>query len=190
MSLSLPPRFCSQCGSGNLLRRWPEADTHERLLCGVCGHVLYDYPRVIAGCLVEHDGRYLLCRRAIEPRRGYWTLPAGYMEIGESAEEAALRETLEESGIRARILAPYSIFNASTINQVYLIFRAEVIEIFGDAGPETQECRFFAPEDLPWGELTYPSIRQILIRRVREQVVGEHDLYIGTTDNGHLYRID
>lgn len=187
--MSFSPRFCCQCGSAELVRRRPPGDSHERLQCAACQHVLYDNPRVIAGCLVEYEGRYLLCRRAIEPRLGYWTLPAGFMENGESAEQAALRETWEESGVRARILAPYSIFNATTVNQVYLIFRAELVEINADAGPETLERRFFAPEELPWAELAYPSIQQILERRVREQALGRHGLYLGTADSGQLHTL-
>jgi len=185
--MSPSPRFCCQCGSAELRRVQPAGDSHERLLCTACGHVLYDNPRVIAGCLVEHQGRYLLCRRAIEPRLGYWTLPAGFMENGESAEQAALRETWEESGVRARILAPYSICNATTVNQVYLIFRAELIEIAADAGVETLERRFFAPDELPWAELAYPSIQQILERRLHEQAQGQHGLYFGTAEAGQLH---
>lgn len=183
------PRFCCQCGSAELRRGRPAGDSHERLLCTACGHVLYDNPRVIAGCLVEHQGRYLLCRRAIEPRRGYWTLPAGFMENDESAEQAALRETWEESGVRARILAPYSIFNAAVVNQVYLIFRAELVEIDAEAGVETLERRFFAPDELPWADLAYPSIRQILERRLQEQVQGHHGLYFGTAEAGQLHTL-
>lgn len=185
--MSPSPRFCCQCGSTELVHRHPPGDSHIRLLCNTCGHVLYDNPRVIAGCLVEHQGRYLLCRRAIEPRRGYWTLPAGFMENGESAEQAALRETWEESGVRARILAPYSIFNAAAVNQVYLIFRAELIEIDAKAGVETLERRFFAPDELPWAELAYPSIQQILERRLHEQARGQHGLYFGTAEAGQLH---
>ncbi|GAC1037579.1 NUDIX hydrolase [Pseudomonas sp. No.117] len=187
--MSSSPRFCCQCGSAELIRRRPAGDNHERLQCAACHHVFYDNPRIIAGCLVEHQERYLLCRRAIEPRLGYWTLPAGFMENGESAEQAALRETWEESGVRARILAPYSIFNAAAVNQVYLIFRAELLEITAEAGPETLERRFFAPQELPWADLAYPSIRQILERRVREQALGRHGLYLGTADDGQLHAL-
>lgn len=111
------------------------------------------------------------------------------MENGESIEQAALRETWEESGVRARILAPYSLFNAATVNQVYLIFRAELLEITAAPGPETLERRFFASQELPWADLAYPTIRQILERRMQEQTLGRHGLYLGTADSGQLHTL-
>ena len=115
------PRFCPACGSGGLSRQCPPGDTHERLVCAGCGYIHYENPKVIAGCIIERDGKYLLCQRGIPPRPGTWTLPAGFMENGETTEQAALREVWEETGVRADIVSPYSIFSVPRISEVYII---------------------------------------------------------------------
>ena len=103
--------FCRRCGHSPLTRGVPAGDTHEREYCSACGDVVYDNPRVIAGAIVEQEGRMLLCQRGIPPRVGTWTLPAGFMERGESVEEAARREVWEETGIDVEVTTPYSIFS-------------------------------------------------------------------------------
>lgn len=181
------PRFCPQCGSGDLSRRQPDGDTHERLTCGACGYIHYENPKVIAGCIIEREGRYLLCQRGIAPRIGTWTLPAGFMENGETTEQAALREVWEETGVRAEILSPYSIFSVPRISEVYIIFRACALEITGQHGPETLAYRFFAPEDIPWDAIYYPAIRQILERYIEERQAGVYGIYMGNDDTGKVH---
>jgi ADP-ribose pyrophosphatase YjhB (NUDIX family) len=181
------PRFCCQCGSASLDRRLPPGDDHPRLVCLSCGYVHYENPKIITGCIIEHAGRYLLCKRAIPPRIGTWTLPAGFMENGETAEDAALREVREESGILAEILCPYSLFSVPTISELYLIFRATMIEDTGNFGPETLECRFFAPEEIPWELIYYPAIRQILERYIQERDKGHYGLYVGNDATGRVH---
>lgn len=110
------PSFCPKCGGNDLRSQLPPGDTHERLMCCGCGYIHYINPKIIAGCIIEQDGKYLLCQRAIPPRPGTWTLPAGFMEGGETTEQAALREVWEESGVRAEIVSPYSIFSVPTIS--------------------------------------------------------------------------
>ncbi|MDH2433410.1 NUDIX hydrolase [Pokkaliibacter sp. MBI-7] len=181
------PRFCPQCGQPGLQYRQPAGDTHLRLVCPACHHIHYQNPKVITGCIIERDGGYLLCQRAIEPRAGSWTLPAGFMENGETTEQAALREVWEESGIRAQIIAPYSIFSVPAISEVYIVFRARVLEESGQFGEETAACRFFAPAEMPWDNISYPAIRQILERYIDEQRNGIFGIYMGSDAGGTVH---
>lgn len=182
-------RFCPCCGADELIRLVPPGDTHIRLTCSACGHIQYQNPKIIAGCIIEQDGKYLLCQRANPPRPGTWTLPAGFMENGETTEQAALREVWEESGVRGEILSPYSIFSVPRISEVYIIFRALALEITGEYGEETLDCRFFAPEDIPWEQIYYPAIRQILERYIEERQSGTYGLYMGNDDTGRVHFI-
>ena len=181
------PRFCPQCGSADLSHRHPEGDTHSRLSCTGCGYIHYENPKVIAGCIIEREGQYLLCQRAIPPRVGTWTLPAGFMENGETTEQAALREVWEETGVRAEILSPYSIFSVPRISEVYIIFRASALQITGQHGPETLAYRFFAAEEIPWDAIYYPAIRQILERYIEERQAGVYGIYMGNDDTGKVH---
>ena len=183
------PRFCTQCGSATLERRRPAGDDHHRLVCAGCGHIHYENPKIITGCIIEQDGRYLLCQRAIAPRIGTWTLPAGFMENGETTEEAALREVREEAGVVAEIACPYSIFSVPAISEVYLIFRARLLHDTGYFGSETSARRFFAPEDIPWEQIYYPAIRQILERYIAERETGSYGIYMGSDDTGKVHFI-
>ena len=183
------PRFCHQCGSADLDQRIPSGDTHARLMCGNCQYIHYVNPKIIAGCIIEQEGKYLLCQRAIPPRPGTWTLPAGFMESGETTEQAALREVWEESGVRGEIISPYSIFSVPQISEVYIIFRAIALEITGQFGPETLDYKFFAPDEIPWASIYCPAIRQILERYIEERQAGVYGLYIGNDDTGKVHFI-
>ena len=121
--------------------------------------VHYQNPRMVVGCIVEHDERVLLCRRAIEPRRGLWTLPAGFLELGESTVEGAVRETMEEARARVRVIAPYAHFDVPHIGQAYILYRAELIEPGFAAGPESLEVELFALDQVPWSEIAFPVVR-------------------------------
>jgi ADP-ribose pyrophosphatase YjhB (NUDIX family) len=183
------PRFCPQCGTPGLSQGVPAGDTHERLHCGGCGYIHYVNPKIITGCIIEAEGKYLLCQRAIPPRPGTWTLPAGFMESGETTEQGALREVWEESGVRAEILSPYSVFSVPRISEVYIIFRARVLEITDQFGPETLARQFFAPQDIPWDSIYYPAIRQILERYIEECATGSYGIYMGNDDTGRVHFI-
>ena len=140
----------------------PPDDDRRRLVCDQCGHIQYENPKIVVGSVVEHDDRILLCRRAIEPRDGYWTLPAGYLELGESPEEGARREAQEEARADLeidRLLATYSI---TRISQVQLIYRATLATPGYSAGPESREVGLFRWEDIPWNELAFPSVHWAL----------------------------
>ena len=143
--------------------RVPDGDTHAREVCDTCGYVAYVNPKIVTGSVVSHDGRILLCRRAIEPRRGFWTLPAGYMELGETVEEGARREAMEEAGAAIAIDGVLAVYSISRIGQVQVLFRAgfdgpPAIE----AGPESLEVGLFAWEDIPWDALAFPTVHWAL----------------------------
>lgn len=154
-------KFCNQCG-GDVAQRIPEGDNRLRFVCDRCDVVHYQNPRIVAGCLPVWQSRVLLCRRAIEPRRGYWTLPAGFMENGETMQQAAQRETLEEACAEVRDLELYMLFDLPHIDQVYLFFRAELARPEFSAGVESLEVRLFEESEIPWSELAFPTIGRTL----------------------------
>ena len=153
--------YCSQCGSA-VSERIPEGDDRARHVCDQCGTIHYSNPRVIVGCLPEHEGRILLCRRAIEPRSGLWTLPAGFMENGETTLQGAARETWEEA--RAEVYAQqlYRVFDVPGINQVYMFYRALIVDGAYGVGPESSEVALFEERDIPWDEIAFPAVYHTL----------------------------
>jgi ADP-ribose pyrophosphatase YjhB (NUDIX family) len=143
-------------------RRIPNGDTAERDVCGTCGFVLYRNPKVVTGAVVMEAGRVLLCRRAIDPRRGYWTLPAGYMELGETVEEAARREAREEACADLAIERVLAVYTIPRIAQVQVMFLARLASGGIEAGPESLEVDWFGWDDIPWHDLAFPSVRWAL----------------------------
>lgn len=144
-------------------RAVPEGDTVERNVCRTCGFIDYVNPKIVAGAVVFNaKGEVLMCRRAIEPRSGFWTLPAGFMEQGESVQEAAIRETWEEARAVITIEDLIGVYSVPRISQVQIFFRARLAEPGISAGPESLEVRFFALDDLPEAELAFPSVRWAL----------------------------
>ncbi|MBN7798829.1 NUDIX hydrolase [Parahaliea mediterranea] len=153
--------FCSSCGAVVTLRV-PEGDDRERYVCASCEAIHYINPRVIVGCLPVHEGRVLLCRRAIEPRRNYWTLPAGFMENGETSMAGAARETWEEAHARATDLELYRIFDVPHISQVYMFYRCGLQGGEYGVGPESLESALFGEAEIPWDEIAFPVVREAL----------------------------
>ena len=146
-------------------RRIPEGDNRERNVCRDCGHVAYENPKIVVGSVVAHEGRVLLCRRAIEPRRDYWTLPAGYMELGETVQAGAIREAQEEAEADIALDGVLAMYSISRIGQVQVIFRAR----FADpaqprfsAGPESLEVGLFHWDEIPWDRIAFPTVRWAL----------------------------
>jgi ADP-ribose pyrophosphatase YjhB (NUDIX family) len=158
----------------------PAGDTRPRHLCEDCGTIFYQNPKIVAGCLAEWDDQVLLCRRGIQPRHGLWTLPAGYMENGETTEQAALRETLEEANARVRDLRLYSVFNLPHIDQVYLLYRGALADLDFSAGDESLEVRLFREGDIPWEELAFATIRETLRHYFADRRAGRYALHTGT----------
>lgn len=138
--------------------RIPDGDDQERLVCDHCAHVQYVNPKIVAGSVVYSGDRILLCRRAIDPRLGFWTLPAGFMELRESTSEAAKREAMEEARAHIEIEALLAVYNIPRISQVQLIYRARLADPNISAGPESQEVRLFGWDEIPWDELAFPSV--------------------------------
>jgi ADP-ribose pyrophosphatase YjhB (NUDIX family) len=142
----------------DFIRTVPTGDDRERLTCQDCGFVAYENPKVIVGSVVSVDDRILLCRRAIEPRHGFWTLPAGYMELAETVEEGAQREAWEEARARIAIEGVLAIYSIARIGQVQVIFRAGLATPGFEAGPESLEVRLFEWDEIPWDQLAFPSV--------------------------------
>lgn len=168
--------FCIACGT-KAVHRIPDGDHLPRLVCPACGHIHYENPRLIVGCIAEWDERILLCKRAIEPRLGYWTLPAGFMENGESTCQAAIRETWEEAGARVRIDAAFAMINIAHINQVHLFYRGKMADAAFSAGEESLEVRLFAPTEIPWEEISFHSVRHCLEAYLSERDHGRYSFH-------------
>lgn len=135
----------------------PDGDTLERAVCRRCGFIAYENPKVVAGAVVRSGGKYLLCRRAIDPRKGYWTIPAGYLELNESPAEGAAREALEEACADIRLSELLAVYTIHRLSQVQLIYRAELSGSFA-AGEESLEVMLFDWSEIPWREIAFPSV--------------------------------
>ena len=151
-------KYCSLCG-GAIELRIPPDDNRVRHVCISCGEIHYQNPKMIVGAIPEWEGKILLCRRAIEPRHGLWTLPAGFMENGETTAEAAIRETLEEANALVDIGELYTLYNVPHINQVHLLFRATLLNPDFSPGIESLEVRLFDEHDIPWDTLAFRAVR-------------------------------
>jgi len=143
-------------------RRIPEGEDRERLTCGDCGYVAYENPKIVTGSVVAVEGKVLLCRRAIEPRHGFWTIPAGYMEMGETVEESARREAWEEARADLALEGILAVYSIARIGQVQILFRASLAKPGFAPGPESLEVRLFAWEEIPWDDLAFPSVHWVL----------------------------
>ena len=154
-------KFCSECGA-SVVFEVPAGDDRHRYICRQCDVIHYQNPRIVVGCLPVAGDKVLLCRRAIEPRHGFWTIPAGYMENGETMLEGALRETREEAAATVENEQLYRLFDIPHINQVYVFYRGDLVGDFG-IGPESLESRLFAEDEIPWSELAFPIVTDVLV---------------------------
>lgn len=143
-------------------RRVPSGDDRERLVCGNCGFVQYENPRIVVGTVATWERRVLLCRRAIEPRKGFWTLPAGYLELNETPEQGALREAWEEARTRMELDGLVAVYSIRRLSQVQLIYRGDMTDPRIEAGPESAEVRLFDRADIPRDEIAFPSVHWAL----------------------------
>jgi ADP-ribose pyrophosphatase YjhB (NUDIX family) len=144
------------------VRRTTDGDDRERLTCAECGFVAYENPKVVVGSVVADAGRVLLCRRAIEPRRGFWTIPAGYMEMNETVAEGAAREAWEEARARIEIEGVLAVYSVARLGQVQVIFRARLSEPGVAAGPESLDVGLFGWDEIPWDDIAFPTVRWAL----------------------------
>jgi ADP-ribose pyrophosphatase YjhB (NUDIX family) len=177
-------KFCSDCAHPVALTI-PEGDNRPRYVCTQCSVIHYQNPKLVVGSVPvwERDGplKVLLCRRAIEPRYGYWTLPAGFMENEETTEQAAVRETEEEAGARIELGSLFTLLNVAQVHQVHLFYLARLLDLDFEAGVESLEVRLFAESEIPWDELAFPTIRKTLELffedRTRMREGGVHGFY-------------
>jgi ADP-ribose pyrophosphatase YjhB (NUDIX family) len=153
--------YCSHCGAGLLLRK-PDGDERLRHVCDQCGLVHYQNPKIIAGCIPVWENSILLCKRAIEPRYGTWTLPAGFMELGETLEAAARRESWEEARTNLAVEGLFAIFNVPHISQVHVYFRARLLDHQFGAGVESLETRLFREHEIPWADISFQTVSHCL----------------------------
>lgn len=153
--------FCTDCGQ-NVVSEIPAGDNRVRDICKHCGKIHYENPRIVAGCVVTYQNSILLCKRAIEPRSGYWTVPAGFMENGETVPEAAARETREEALADVEIGVMSTVVDVIRARQVHIFFEGSIANPVFGPGDETLEARLFDPEDIPWSEIAFPSVRMAL----------------------------
>ncbi len=171
-------KYCSQCGTP-LSHRIPPGDNRPRYVCDACGVIHYQNPKMVVGCIAEWEDRVLLCRRAIEPKYGLWTLPAGFMENGETAAEGAMRETLEEAGARVEIIDLYSLISLPDISQVYLLYRARLLDLDYTPGEESLEATLFLEQDIPWEQIAFRTVHNTLDHYYADRRSGTYRLHLG-----------
>ncbi|QIB67093.1 NUDIX hydrolase [Kineobactrum salinum] len=174
-------KFCPSCGSG-LNYHVPAGDDRHRFVCTACEEIHYVNPRVIVGCVPIHQGRVLLCKRAIEPRLGYWTLPAGFMENGETSLQGAARETWEEARARVTDMQLYRIFDVPHISQVHMFYRCQVQDGAYGVGPESSASGFYAETEIPWDEIAFPVIRETLQEYFADALSGQFPVRVSVID--------
>lgn len=170
--------FCNACG-GPLDQQVPEGDNRPRHVCTDCGTIHYRNPKVVTGCIPVWQDQVLLCRRAIKPRYGLWTLPAGFLENGESCHEGAVRETLEEANARVAVDGLYSTFNLPHIDQIYMLFRARLLDLDFSAGCESLEVALFSETRIPWDELAFPVVAETLRLFFADRAEGRFRTHMG-----------
>jgi ADP-ribose pyrophosphatase YjhB (NUDIX family) len=159
------------------VRRVPPGDNLARWVCDQCGDIHYENPKLVVGSIPEYAGKLLLCRRAIEPRYGYWTLPAGFMENGETAGQAALRETMEEAGTRIELLEPFSMISVPHVNQVHLFYNARLVDLEFKPGEETLEVALYEEAHIPWKEIAFRTVGLTLKRWFEHRASGKSGFF-------------
>lgn len=164
--------YCSNCGHRVALRI-PAGDNRERFVCAHCSAIHYQNPKMVVGAIPEWDDKILLCRRAIEPRLGFWTLPAGFMENGESTAAAAARETLEEANARVEIGDLFAMLSVPHVDQVHVFYRATLMDLEFSAGTESLEVALYAERDIPWRELAFRTISTTLRHYFADRARGQ-----------------
>lgn len=174
-------KYCSDCGE-SVSRKIPEGDDHLRYVCDSCHVIHYQNPRIIVGTIPVVDEKVLLCKRAIEPRKGFWTLPAGFMENGETTREGALRETWEEA--RAKLLNEqlYRLFDLPYINQVYMFYLGDLVDNAYAAGPESLEVELYSEDEVPWDEIAFPVVTDVLKEYFEDRKTKTYPVRISDVD--------
>lgn len=172
-------KYCSICGKPVEFKT-PQGDNLPRYVCNHCDTIHYSNPKIVAGCLPIWENQVLLCKRAIQPRYGLWTLPAGFMENGETVEQAAARESHEEANANVEILDLYTIFSLPHVNQVYIMYRAELLDTAFSPGAESLEVRLFDEPEIPWDQLAFRTISETLRLFFADREKNQFGIHRGT----------
>lgn len=180
-------KFCSQCGQGVELKI-PAGDNRERHVCGHCNTIHYQNPNIVAGCLPVWEDKVLLCKRAIEPRHGFWTLPAGFMENNETLEQAATRESIEEANANLEISKLYTVISLPHINQIYMLYLAKLVDLNFSAGPESLDVQLFTEEQIPWDNLAFRTIDFTLKRYFEDRKKNNFPLHNSFIEKHNRYQ--
>lgn len=175
-------KYCSACGADRIESRIPAGDNLPRFVCAACGAIHYQNPKVVVGCLPEWEDRVLLCRRAIEPRHGLWTLPAGFLENGETVIAGAARETLEEANARVAIGELYTMISLPHISQIYVMFRARLVDLDFGPGHESLEVRLFREDEIPWEDIAFRTIGRTLRNFFLDRRLGAFPTRVSTLE--------
>jgi ADP-ribose pyrophosphatase YjhB (NUDIX family) len=173
-------KFCSQCGSPVVLKV-PEGDHQPRHVCGACGTIHYENPKIVVGSVPQYEGRILLCKRGIEPRIGYWTIPGGFMENGETLEQGAAREAREEAELDIEVGSLLVLVNVTHANQVQVFFRSRMRTPHFAPTPESLEVKLFSRDEIPWNDLAFPSTEFALRKFVADHAAGVERHYVAET---------
>lgn len=177
-------KFCSSCGS-EVRVAIPEGDNHLRHICDGCETIHYLNPKMVVGTIPEWEDKILLCKRAIEPRIGLWTLPAGFMENRETTQQGALRETREEANARVELSGLYSLINLPHISQAYLLFRGQLLDLDFSPGEESLEVALFSEDEIPWDQLAFPVVIETLKLYFEDRKKGSFALRCATIERDH-----
>ncbi|MBK6999705.1 MAG: NUDIX hydrolase [Rhodoferax sp.] len=176
--LRSPIKHCKACGAVVVYRLPDDGDTKERAVCPACHTVHYENPLNVVGTLPHWGDQVLLCKRNIEPRRGKWTLPAGFMELGETTAQGAARETLEEAGAQFEMQGLFTLLNVARVGQVHLFYRARLLDVQFQPGIETMEARLFAEHEIPWEEIAFRTVKETLERYFFDRHAGQFGIHL------------
>ncbi len=171
-------KYCCYC-SAEVVYAIPDDDNRHRYICQSCDAIHYQNPKIVAGCIPVWEDQVLMCNRAIEPRLGYWTLPAGFMELKETSIEAGVRETLEEANARVEVEDLFAVFSLPYVGQVYMMFRSRLIDLDFSPGEESQEVRLFKEEEVLWDEIAFTTIHATLKYYFEDRIHGNFSLHTG-----------
>ena len=155
---NLKDMFCSNCGSNSIQEKKPDGDTHFRKVCLACDNIIYENPKVVVGSVCTYENKFLMCKRAIDPQKGLWTLPAGYLENNESVEEGAIREAYEEAYAKIKINSLLAIYSLKHVEQVQILFHSELLDINIKPGIESLEVGLFEWSEIHWDSIAFPSV--------------------------------
>jgi ADP-ribose pyrophosphatase YjhB (NUDIX family) len=172
-----PIQHCRDCGAPVVYRLPDDGDTKQRAICTACQTIHYENPLNVVGTVPHLDDRVLLCKRNIEPRRGKWTLPAGFMELGETTQQGAARETDEEAGAEFEMQALFSVLSVPRVGQVHLFYRARLLSDRFNPGHETQEARLFTEAEIPWEEIAFRTVRETLQHYFEDRRQGHYQVH-------------